>query len=809
MDFYVQKHVTFLFLLVTLFLSASEKTTQKQIPRTVLALFDSASEGQSHDIEDYLEMPLNFLGLNVKYHDIQKGIPNNVAVEDLVGIVTWFDATTKIPEIDDYVRWVIQLIDQGKKYIIIYDTGFYNEEQYVDLNLLEQLWHRLGFRYGDQWINQTNLTEFIYSDPFLAKFEYRLDNEKPSYPIITQIEPKHHKSSVKSNPKSKQVKEICEIPSHENSHIAAADQKKVIRTTSSKVKSHLIARWNKSPNYDSDLVVTGPNGGCIATNYAIFGISTDKGYFRKWIVNPFTFFTSALQLKNIPIPDPTTIAGNRVYYSQIDGDGWNNMTYVEGFNEAGYLCPDVIYQLILLPNPDLPVTVGPIGAELDLDWFGTSKGRNTAKKMFELPNVQVGCHTFTHPFDWPFFDHYTREKELPYLKKMPQKHGNKPVEFYGDESGGLSSASATDQNALEEGYTIPRAYGLKPFNLDQEVFGAIALINSLSPPNKKVNLYQWSGNALPNDKAIGLVYEAKVNNINGGESRFDNVYNSYSWLSPLGRTPGDHLQVYSSSCNEIYYTSEWNKNYYGLLCVIDTYKNTGIPIRTSPMDLYYHIFSGSREGGISAVQQIINYVRTQKCIPLSASDFSAYVMGFVSTRFDQVDADSWQIMQRGQLQTIRFDKSSSRSVDFGKSQGVIGQKHLHGSLYVYLDESIESPIITLKDNESFFEEPAGVIPYLIESRWRVSNMNQNWPKEMGFRTEGFGQCEMCWRMPEEGDYHILVERKNGEQERFKSNAPNGRLKITLPSSKIEPITVKIEQFSHLTSESSEKQQRKK
>jgi hypothetical protein len=100
----------------------------------------------------------------------------------------------------------------------------------------------------------------------------------------------------------------------------------------------------------------------------------------------------------------------------------------------------------------------------------------------------------------------------------------------------------------------------------------------------------------------------------------------------------------------------------------------------------------------------------------------------------------------------------------------VGQRHFHGSLYVYLDQGEIEPLIVLKEIFEVESEPREARPYLIESRWRIFNL-----REMSFDTTGFGLGEMVWSVPQEGTYAVAFQ---GRELHIKSK--NGTLHIELP-----------------------------
>ena len=79
-------------------------------------------------------------------------------------------------------------------------------------------------------------------------------------------------------------------------------------------------------------------------------------------------------------------------------------------------------------------------------------------------------------------------------------------------------------------YLTPRSYACEPFSMEQELQGSIDIIKELVPEGKEVKLIQWSGDTSPTEKTLNRVREAGLLNINGGDSRYDNEYPSYTCL---------------------------------------------------------------------------------------------------------------------------------------------------------------------------------------------------------------------------------------------------------------------------------------
>ena len=98
--------------------------------------------------------------------------------------------------------------------------------------------------------------------------------------------------------------------------------------------------------------------------------------------------------------------------------------------------------------------------------------------------------------------------------------------------------------------------------------------------------------------------------------------------------------------------------------------------------------------------------------------------------------------KRGALQTIRFDRSTLKAVDFDRSRGVIGQRHINGSLYVYLDDNVSQPM-SRNQRRSALLRAAGSADhaYLLESRWTVVDL-QRGEGRVDFTAQGFGGGDM-------------------------------------------------------------------
>ncbi len=707
---------------------------EKIVPRTIIALYDDRGEGPSSSLIHLLaEMPLNHLGLDVEYHDIHSGaLPSIADRDDVRGVITWFFSNTKIDNPEAYIKWAEDAINAGKKYIVIGPSGV-PQDSSVSLAAANKFLSMIGYNITSSWIENPFDVTYLYNtqDMFYERQPFKW--MRPPYQI------------TKAVGKETQV--------------------------------HLATHRDKNPADDCDLIITSPTGGYIASEYAFRENIRSGDGVKQWFIDPFEFFRLVYATDDLPKPDTTTIAGRRIYYSHIDGDGWNNMTRIEEYKEHPTLSARVIMNRVIKSYPDMPVTLTLIAADIDPKWAAVTHSREIAKEFFTLPQVEAGSHTYSHPFYWQFFEHYTPEKEIKYLRlyNNPTWKPDKAVQ-----------PTKKAPPSMPAGYTTPRAYAYEKFDIHKEIEGALQKIAELLPKDKKMKVVTWPGDCLPWEAVLRMTREAGVQNINGGDTRFDPEYPTPASVAPVGRPVGKERQIYSSMSNENTYTNLWSENFYAQSHLKKTIYNTGTPYRLKPINVYYHIYSGERDASLNAVLSNIEYARKQDIVPVTTSDYTRIAEGFYSTQITVLSPDMWRIEQRGALQTIRFDHHSLDAVDFQRSKGVIGERYAQGSLYVYLDAAVPQPVIALKKNDTYFSAPMENTSYLVESRWLISNVNRK-KDTLHFTAQGFGKGEMIWQMPAPGHYIIHIENEEIEADVAKDRL----LRVALKNNAMNPVHISI------------------
>ena len=691
------------------------------VPRVVLALYDGEinSEPKLTRIHQMAEMPLNHLGLMVRYHDITQGLPAEAALEGVRGVLTWFRSERVMEDPGAYLQWATDVAETGRRFVIFGSLGFAADTKGkpTDRAAMDRFLKAVGMQITGGWKPITYDVGVRHKDPRMVEFERPLGIVLPPFEALRPIDPD--------------------------------------------ARSYLVLQWGgAAARKQAHVVFVTPRGGYAASEYeAIWNKDV-----RQWRINPFEYLREAFATDDLPKPDTTTLSGRRLYYSHIDGGGWRNVAILDKYKDRPTLAAEVILREAIEPFPDLPLTVAPVVGDIDRKWFGTDESLRLAKEILSQPQVEAGSHTYSHPFFWGFFADGNPDKEKRFLHLYPKR---------GREGEGMAKLYRRDPNAGDtelKSYSIPRAYATQPFSLDREIKGSVAFIESILPAGKKLEVLQWSGDTTPFEGAVAATRRIGIANINGGDARFDPAYPSYGWVSPIGTRIGNQRQIYASTSNENLYTELWTNRFFGFRNLRDTLRNTEIPIRVKPFNIYYHMYSGEKPASVKALLENLVLARSQALAPVATSHYARIAEGFYTARLVSLGLDRWRIEDRGSLQTIRFDHAVFRAVDFTRSRGVVGQRHYQGSLYVALDAAEPAPVVALAAHADGSSLPPARRPYLVDGRWRVRNLTINGAGGFTIDAQGFGRGNMRWKMPAPGGYAVVVDGPRGEIRRFRADA---------------------------------------
>ncbi|MCG5242526.1 hypothetical protein ACIU1J_18155 [Azospirillum doebereinerae] len=732
-----------------LLLTGAARAAEPVVPRTVLALVDLREEEiiRLTRVHSLVEMPLNHLGLSVVYWNVADGLPDLSRYPDLRGVLTWFTGEP-FANAEAYIAWAAGAMDRGLRFVVLGEPGIRASAggRAVPMALVNRFLARFGLRDDDGYSDLTYKSKPVLADAMIG-YERKLIGVLPGYPLF--------------------------------------------RKTDDRFVSHLVMRRGGDPGSDSHLVVTGPAGGLAAEGYTRhYDPEINR---RLWILDPFAFLRESFATDDLPKPDVTTLSGRRMYFSHIDGDGWRNVTEVAPYAKDKTLSADMVRIAAIEPFPELPVSVAPIVGDVDPAWKGTPESRGAMDRLFVLPQVEPASHTWTHPFQWAFFQDYTPQKEAVFKSREGDPDASALDKVLGRNR--PDHAAEGGEGANIGRYAIPRAYLETPFDLDQEIGGALDYFTKAAPGGKTATLVQWSGDTSPFEAALAAVRKAGGHNMNGGDARFDADYPSITTVPPVGRAVGAEQQIYSAGSNENTYTDLWTNRFYGFQNLVNTLRNTDSPIRLKPFNIYYHMYSGQKAASVNALRRNLSFARSSELAPVAASTYARIAEGFYKARFapagERPGERRWRVLDRGALNTLRFDEASFTAVDFTRSTGVLGQRHAQGSLYVALDPAVAEPVVALAEVERADLDPPAAQPYLVEGRWAFFGRQT---EGNGFRVgaTGYGDGAMVWRVPAPGRYTVSAERDGSVLWSGTAEAgADNRLSVTVAASAIRPLTLRV------------------
>lgn len=609
------------------------------MPRKIMALYDASNveDVSQTPLHRHAEMPLNFLGMEVVYRDVNLPLPAESDMAGYRGIITWFVKKDQVNDPADFCGWAKDQMIKGRKMVILERMGFYAEGTRRMAPACKDMLLYLGVRFLGGFTEERFYLDVVRKDPSMMEFEQQLGiAEDLKYVHLKPVDPK--------------------------------------------ARVYLVMRRTDVPDSDSSLILTTSRGGLAYASY-VQAVMPDDVNRIHWRINPFRFFEEAYAVKGLPRPDVTTFNGSRIFYSHFDADGIFNVSHIDNKTYSS----EIVYAEILKPNFDIPISASMITGYLDMSQYTGEREMNLYRDVYSLPNIEATTHGYAHPEKW-----LKGKVEL----QIP-------------------------------GYT---------FNIQKEVQGAVELERALLKKlgiDKPVSMYQWTGDCLAPAEAIASANAAGVVNMNGGDSRFDDYYDSHSFVAPLGILRDGYRQIYASNSNEYTYTDVWEGRFYGYGEVVATFENTETPRRLSPVNIYYHYYSGERVAALQALKSAYAYTRSHRLFPIVASRFPRIVTDFFATQIFPV-AGGYQVKTQGELGTIRFD-DDTRNVDLVRSKGVRGFMHERGSLYVTLDEG--------KDHTIFLTAALPTQPYIIDTTFDVRDFSRM-GSSVHFKKSGWMKSEM-------------------------------------------------------------------
>jgi hypothetical protein len=613
-------------------------------PRRILMLYDGDDSPVSTNVNWYVAMVLNHMGYATRALNVDnEALPQLPMQGRIAGIVTWFSGDD-LKRGEEIHRWLRQQIAAGVPVAILGDFGFAADAVHLS---------PFGIAPGPAPSPELKVVAVSASDPALIGFE-------------TPVRPS---------------------PDDFNSlHL---------------LHGHAALTLTRDGQQETPVAIT-PWGGYALAPYVLDFLpqgTLDKAESRaRWVLNPFAFLRQALRLGDLPAFDTTTASGNRLLFAHFDGDGFASGSFIPRYH--GEPAARVILEEVL-KRYRIPTAASVIAGEFVDGGLSDSRQlatyRPIARAMFALPWVEIGSHTYSHPFDWHA------------LEQDPNLSAGLHLGHAGTARNSDAHPAGTN---LKYGYNLPvPGYRFSP---RQEVDGSVRIINELlAPAGKKVALYQWSGDTDPDAGVLGLTYDAGLPNINGNNSTISEEYPSLTNVVPLGVWKGAHFQVYAPDANEDQFTQGWSAPYCGYRKVLQTFRMTESPRRLAPIDIYYHLYSGSRPCALDALKAVYDWAIAQPVTPVFPSYYARIVLGFEYAGMAR-DGDAFVLGGYGADQTVRIAQGQGYP-DLARSDNIAGFSDANQSRYISLGPVRARLVLT---------DTPPVVPYLISANAPITALER-------------------------------------------------------------------------------------
>jgi len=614
----------------------------------------------------FLATPLNYLGYRIDYRDARDPMPEGDLRDRYAGIVLWLE--NPVPNSKAYRDWLMAQIDA--KIPVAVFTTFGTQ---MDADLANKL--DLETVAGAPSNGKLDVESY---DPKLMGFEM-----KP-HPLARDFTP------VRVGPHSRSLLRL------------------------------------RSGGFVIDGAGITPWGGYAMRPFGVYQL--DAVNQARWVAQPVEFLRTALRLNNdMPVPDTTTENGRRLLMSHIDGDGFaSRAEYTTSTPANTDVTPqysgDMLYAL--LRDSGMPTTVSLIEGEVSDE--GPFKSfaphlRTIGRRIFELPNVEVATHTYTHPLRW------MRVTGLGVADS-----GDTPAE-------GGSQTNSSGLSIDIPGYRL---------NIDREIKGSIDYIDrNVAPASKPVRMVLWSGDCQVPSPVLKAAYEAGVLNLNGGDTLITKSFPSWAAIAPLGVMKNGYYQIFAPNQNEEPYTDLWHGPFYGFSRVLETFAMTDKPLRFKPMDIYYHMFTGTKYASMKALKQVFDTVLRQPVTPVFTSEYARKVLDWLDTSiYQEPGSNVWVVRNEANLRTVRLP--AGKVPDMSNATGVAGYLPGPGGTYVHLtgdgiarfaviDQSAARPV-------PYLAEANGMLDHFVSTRNGFSFDLRSHVAPM-FRVANAGACRVTKR----------------------------------------------------------------
>lgn len=743
MNHRMRPRVALLAVLMLLAISSHAQTQGESLARTVLGIYDSTTEQSARwsRAHRFAELPLNHLGLRVRYWDIQQGWPDAAALAGVRGIVLW-PRGYRLRDPEALWRGIEQALERGVGVALLggpYEIADLRGNP-PPLAASVHALRRFGLAYTGLYEDVSLGWRVSHADSQVVEFERRLDGPLPGFGLYTAA------------------------GSGMNIHLSVIN-----------------AQHDSSPT--SYLVTSRPGAIFVDSAFVLWQGSANGQVFSQWRMDPFFFFRQAFNTDSLPKLDPTTASNRRVMFALVDGDGWTDRSNLFQYREQGALAADVLYREVLTRFPTLPFSIAPIGMDLDPQRPGTERARRVAAEMFSLPHVLPALHSYSHPLRWEGGPRQIAASEtaVPVVASSQQWSGW--IEA-------LLPASWRAPN-LAVILDAPAQSTAPHIDLDLEFDTAHAVVESVLSTVKPIPLVHWSGDGMPGPEALRETTRRGWLTIGGGPVAPRSQF-SYSTVAPFGFVEGDALQVYLGNENETETLTGWPS----AQALRRRMTVTDSPRRVSPLGLYFQVACASDTRRLNTLRTALETVLKEPAIATWPHAYAAAVAGFQRAEIISVGKNAWRIRQRGALNSVRFDGVAGWKVDFTKSVGVLGERRTQDALYVALDPEVSDVLLVLQ--EASASAQAAQLPIVNQANWHLRGLRRD-GNTLGFVATGFGDGDFHLSAAPQSAFNVRVYRGTELLWQQEAGADiQGQLRLTLPPLAMTPVAVELQPIARST-----------
>lgn len=641
--------------------TACEAEKAQTTARTILGLYDGGRENSTADtrLHRLIELPLNHLGYRLRYLDVSRDDLPQPVDPSIAGVVSWFDAP--LPDPERFAAWAASArsdCQDAISFIVLGESGLFSDRKprTVEADYL----HRLGLGWTARSILLGDLTDVSHTGLPLRGFESDFVFRPGRYASLRALTATDAALSVV--PAGKQAGNRIDLI----------------------VQHHPNAYVHQSATLDAD--------------------SRAEGYF--WIMDPLAILGAALARdKQTPIADVTTLNGRRIYFETVGPEGWLAPAPARTFDEEPRLGAENLATSLIMPFPDLPVTVSVVTGDLDETIGGKSAqiGRRMAVSILTLPQTAVATSGRSLVRHWAAIFKPTQTSASPTPKDaVSLDQPNRLLAVLGRNlRQAFADPYAPDEPQLSDGL---RQYGQDPFVTGAETADAIETVRTLAANQHARPLFMWSGDGRPAQDVQSAVRQAGASAFGGGVTNVGASL-SMSALSPFYLSDGPHIQVYHALPGDLGNLGYPLKDVHALQGLGLLALQTDQPIRLKPFQLAYSAGTANQFATRSIIERLKHLAVSTSTIPIFAARYVEIVEGFSSVEFKPEGALKWRITGRGGLQTLRFDDAQALSLDLAESVGVLGARRINRSLYIALDPGTVEPVVALIPDAS----PPGMI----------------------------------------------------------------------------------------------------